>query len=61
MLVLQRSVGQAIRIGPDEGPHIWVTVLSISRGHVRLGIAADPEVKIYREELLPLKEPSDRE
>lgn len=52
MLVLSRSRGEAIRFGTDPGPYIWVTVLEVQRGHVRLGIAADRDVLIMRSELL---------
>jgi carbon storage regulator len=48
MLILHRSVNEAVRIGED----VWVTVLRIDRGKVRLGIAAPRDVPIMREELL---------
>jgi carbon storage regulator len=48
MLILHRSINEAVRIG-DE---IWITVLRVEGGKVRLGIAAPPEVSIMREELL---------
>jgi carbon storage regulator len=48
MLILHRSVNEAVRIGED----VWVTVLRVEHGKVRLGIAAPPEVAIMREELL---------
>jgi carbon storage regulator len=47
MLVLTRKTGQRIMIG-DE---IEVAVLSTSGEKVRLGITADKEVPIYREEV----------
>jgi carbon storage regulator len=48
MLILHRSVNEAVRIGED----VWVTVLRVEHGKVRLGIAAPPEVAIWREELI---------
>jgi carbon storage regulator len=48
MLILHRSVNEAVRIGKD----VWVTILRIDRGKVRLGIAAPLEITIMREELL---------
>jgi carbon storage regulator len=48
VLILHRSIGEAVRIGED----VWVTVLRVEGGKVRLGIAAPPEVSIWREELL---------
>ncbi len=47
MLVLSRREGETIKIGDG----IELTVVSIRGDHVRLGIAAPPEVPIVREEL----------
>jgi carbon storage regulator len=47
MLTLTRKVGESIRIG-DE---IQIVVKEIRRNHVRIGILAPKEVKIYREEV----------
>lgn len=47
MLVLSRKAEQGFWIGD----HIFVTVLSIERGRVKLGIDAPPEVNIQREEI----------
>lgn len=47
MLVLSRKLHQRIRVGPQ----IVVTVLEVSKGRVRLGIDAPPEVAVWREEL----------
>lgn len=47
MLTLTRKVGESIRIG-DE---IQIVVKEIRRNHVRIGILAPREVKIYREEV----------
>lgn len=52
MLVLKRKVGERIVIGSD----IVITVTEIGWEHVRLGIDAPPEKKIWRDELLPLSE-----
>jgi carbon storage regulator CsrA len=48
MLVLSRTKGQSIQIGPSI-----VTLLSIRGGSVRLGITAAADVEILRSELLP--------
>lgn len=48
MLVLSRKLGEKIYIGDN----ICVTVMSIDRGKIRLGIEAPRETPIYREELL---------
>ena len=47
MLVLSRSVGEAIRIGPD----VYVTVVRISPNSVRIGIEAPQPTSIVRGEL----------
>ena len=47
MLTLTRKVGESIRIG-DE---IQIVVKEIRRNHVRIGITAPREIKIYREEV----------
>lgn len=47
MLVLSRKLHERVRLGPQ----IVVTVLQVSKGRVRLGIEAPPEVAVWREEL----------
>lgn len=47
MLVLTRTAGQRVAIGP----HVWVTVLECTPGHVRLGIEAPADVEVDREEV----------
>jgi carbon storage regulator len=49
MLVLSRKLGQKIKIGDN----VWITVVDIDRGKIRLGIEAPKSLPIYREELLP--------
>ncbi len=48
MLVLTRSVGEAIQIGPD----VYVTVVRISPNSVRIGIEAPHDTSIARGELV---------
>lgn len=57
MLVLTRHPGERIRIGDD----IWITVIDIHYGKVRLGIDAPATVEIMREELIPAKPPTPTE
>jgi carbon storage regulator len=47
MLVLTRRAGERLLIGDN----ISVTVVSVERGKVRLGIEAPPDVLVLREEL----------
>jgi carbon storage regulator len=47
MLVLTRRCGERILIGDN----IWITVVNVERGKVRLGIEAPPDVLVLREEL----------
>lgn len=51
-LVLSRKLGERIKIGED----IWVRVVDIDRGKIRLMISAPPDVKVYREEVIPKTE-----
>lgn len=48
MLVLTRKIDECIKVGEN----IWITVLEVDRGHVRIGITAPKEVPIIRTELL---------
>lgn len=51
MLVLQRLIGQRIKIGKD----ITITLVQVKGGgkhaRVRIGIEAPPEVPVHREEI----------
>ena len=47
MLILSRKENQKIRIGND----IVINIISISDNNVKIGIEADKDVKIYREEI----------
>lgn len=48
MLILQRRIGESLRIGED----IEVTVVAIEGGKVRLAISAPKDVTILRNELI---------
>jgi carbon storage regulator len=48
MLVLSRRLGESIVLPECD---LKITVLALSGGRVRLGIAGPPEVKIHREEV----------
>lgn len=48
MLILSRKIGERFLIGED----IVVQVLNISGTHVKLGVIAPKNTKIFREELL---------
>jgi carbon storage regulator len=47
MLVLTRKLGEIIRVGDS----VTVRVLEVKGGHVRLGVEAPADVRIYREEI----------
>ena len=47
MLVLSRKVGERILIGDN----VFVTVVKVGQGGVRIGIDAPPEMAVVREEL----------
>ena len=47
MLILSRKENQKIRIGND----VVINIISISENNVRIGIEANKNIKIYREEI----------
>jgi len=47
MLVLTRKTGEAIRIGET----VTITVVQISRGRVRIGVAAPVTTPVHRGEI----------
>lgn len=47
MLILSRRIDQSIIIGGD----IRVTVVSINRGQVRLGVEARRDIPVHRDEI----------
>lgn len=47
MLVLTREAGESVLIGEN----VVVTILSVQRGQVRVGITAPREVEILRDEV----------
>lgn len=49
MLVLSRKDGE--RIVMSGG--VRITVVEVGRGRVKIGIEAPPDIKVWREELLP--------
>ena len=55
MLVLSRKQQQSICIGDD----IYITVLRIDRGRVKLGIEAPAEVHVDRAELRQALQPNE--
>lgn len=48
MLVLTREVGELICIGED----IWIKVLEVRGGSVRLGIRAPSHIEVHRSEVM---------
>lgn len=56
MLVLFRRTGERVRLRTPEGRVVWVTLCLTERGQARIGIEADRDVSIAREEVLPLAE-----
>ena len=48
MLILQRKAGDSIRIGED----VYINVVSVEKGRVRLAIDAPIDIPIVRTELL---------
>lgn len=56
MLVLSRKLNESIVIGNG----ITVTVVSVGRHRVKIGIEAPPEISILRQELLTATAPSNQ-
>jgi carbon storage regulator len=48
MLILTRRPGETITIG---GKEVTVTVLEVKGAHIRLGINAPKDIRVYREEI----------
>lgn len=53
MLVLTRKLDERIRLAVPGFPPIWITLVDVDRGKVRIGIEAARDVDIAREEVLP--------
>lgn len=51
-LVLSRREGERVRLRTTSDGDIWITVVLVERGKVRLSIEAELGVGITREELL---------
>ena len=49
MLVLSRKLGERLYLNDN----VRLTVVEIDRGKIRLGIEAPPDVRVFREEILP--------
>ena len=47
MLVLTRNLGESLMIGDD----VVVTVVGVSRRHIRLGISAPRDIAVHRKEV----------
>lgn len=56
MLILERRLGEQIKIGDD----IVITIVEVRGGSVRLGIEAPVEIPIARDELLHEKPRKER-
>ena len=57
MLVLTRHAGEKILIHDNEGKQLAsITIASLSAGKVKVGIEAEPCIKIDREEVFKAKQ-----
>jgi len=59
MLVLTRKPGESLIIGKEK--EVEITVISVKRNQVRIGIKAPKNTPIYREELLLKIQPDEAE
>lgn len=53
MLVLSRRVGETVIINHGTPNEVRIQVVAFIHGGVRLGFEADPNIAIFREEILP--------
>ena len=53
MLTLTRRVNESIVIRTPEGREIRLVVLDRNKGKVRIGVVADDDVTIWRDEIDP--------
>lgn len=51
MIVLGRKVGDQIAIQLEDGRIVWVTVVRVERGFVRLGVSAPKDIRVDRKEI----------
>jgi carbon storage regulator CsrA len=51
MLVLSRKVNEGVWITASNGERIHVVLVEIRGDKARIGFAAQPQVKLYRDEL----------
>ncbi len=57
MLILTRKLGEVIAVGDD----IKIVILDIKGRHVRIGVEAPRQTKVYREELYQIIKEQNRE
>ena len=56
MLVLSRKPGESITVFKDGQKIATMSIIEISGRKAKLGVEADPEIKILRNELIDKKE-----
>jgi carbon storage regulator len=56
MLVLSRKLNERVRV-TIGGEVLYVAVVEIEAGKVRLGFEADRSIEVLREELVPAEDP----
>jgi carbon storage regulator len=52
VLVLSRKLHERVRLRLPDGRDVWLVVIDIDKGKVRLGIQAPKDIGVLREELL---------
>lgn len=53
MLVLSRKPGEAITIVTPSGDRVRIIVVRANEARLRIGIEAEPNYQIWRDEILP--------
>ena len=59
MLILGRRIGEKIVIG-EGANRVVITLCSIDRNQVKIGIECDRGIPVYREELLPVRKEGEK-
>jgi sRNA-binding carbon storage regulator CsrA len=55
-LILTRKVGERICITVPDGREVWVEVIEKQHGGLCLGVTADPDIRVDREEVKVARE-----
>ena len=58
MLILTRKLQEGVTVLLPDGRRLRVCLVTVDRGKARLGFEGPPDVKFFRDELLPAERPA---